>query len=262
MRISDKRTAPANGNRFGRDDRISQGSAKSSRRLLQALTAGVAAFGSSVAAYAGGYVAPIVEFTPAATPVAAVGNAPNYWLALIPLALLYLGTRGGDDVGSNPPQNIGGPCFCEGTLILADNAWVKVETIQAGDIVTTSKGPQRVLSVGSWQPTQFRDRPSIVAGVRLSANHGVQVDGFNVEAGTVSSKRGLIDGRSYFHILVEDHSWLSVKADDAGTVLVAESLLMTKDLKLAKDFPHLVDHHAANPVAPRLSRADALPAAA
>ena len=42
-----------------------------------------AAFGSSVAAYAGGYVAPIVEFTPAATPVAAVGNAPNYWLALI-----------------------------------------------------------------------------------------------------------------------------------------------------------------------------------
>ena len=87
MRISDKRTAPAKGNRFGRDDRISQGSAKSSRRLLQALTAGVAAFGSSVAAYAGGYVAPIVEFTPAATPVAAVGNAPNYWLALIPLTL-------------------------------------------------------------------------------------------------------------------------------------------------------------------------------
>ena len=82
------------------------------------------------------------------------------------------------------------------------------------------------------------------------------------EAGAVSSKRGLIDGRSYFHILVEDHSWLSVKADDAGTVLVAETLLLTKDLKLAKDFPHLVDHHAANPVAPRLSRADALPAAA
>lgn len=35
MRISDKRTAPADGNRFGRDDRISQDSVKSSRRLAE-----------------------------------------------------------------------------------------------------------------------------------------------------------------------------------------------------------------------------------
>ena len=236
---------------------------KTSRGILQGLVAGVAAFGSTAAAYAGGYVAPIVEFSPAAAPVASVGTAPNYWLALIPLALLYFGTRGGNDSGSNPPQDLGGPCFCEGTLILADGDWVAVETIKAGDIVTTSKGAQRVLSVGSWQPTQFRDRPIIVDGVRVSANHGVHVDGFNVEAQAVSAKRGLIDGRSYFHILVEDHSWLSAKGDPSGPVLVAESLMMTKDLKLANDFPHLVQHHAANPVAPRLSHLDGrLPAAA
>ncbi|WP_405404449.1 Hint domain-containing protein [Paracoccus sp. Ld10] len=229
------------------------------------LTAGVAAFASSVAAYAGGYVAPIIEFAPSAAPVAAAGNAPSYWLALIPLALLYFGTRGGsgDDIGSNPSQDLGGTCFCEGTLILANGDWVAVESIRVGDVVTTSKGVQTVLSIGSWRPTQFRDRPSIVDGVRISANHGVQVDGFNVEASAVTSRRGLIDGRSYFHILVEDHSWLYAKADPAGAVLVAESLMMTKDLQMAQDFPHLVGHHAANPVAPRLSKlGERLPAAA
>lgn len=235
---------------------------RSAMRGLAALVGGAALLGGAVAAQAGGYVAPIIEFTPPA-PIASVGAAPNYWLALIPLGLLFFASRDGGDGTSNPPRQVGGPCFCEGTLIRTEAGWVPVETVRAGDLVHTSKGPQPVLSASSWQPTQFPDRPAIVAGVRLSVNHGVSVGAHNVDAGAVSPLRGRIDGRRYVHILVEDHSWLEVKATPEGQVLRAESLQMTSDLKLSREFPHLVARHAAAPVAPRLSRLDAaLPAAA
>lgn len=229
---------------------------RSALRGLTALAGGIAVLGSAVAAQAGGYVAPIIEFTPPPVPIASVGAAPNYWLALIPLGLLFFASRDGGDGTSNPPRQVGGPCFCEGTLIRTPAGWVPVETIRAGDLVSTSKGQQAVLSASAWQPTQFPDRPAIVAGVRLSVNHGVSVGDHNVDAGAVSPLRGRIDGRRYIHILVEDHSWLEVKATAEGQVLRAESLQMTPDLKLSRDFPQLVARHAANPVAPRLSRLD------
>ena len=62
---------------------------------------------------------------------------------------------------------------------------------------------------------------------------------------------GLIDGRRYYHILVENHAWLMACPADGSGFIWAETLAISKDMPaMAKRFPHLVERHAARPVAP------------
>lgn len=202
-------------------------------------------------AWAGGYVAPIIDLPPAA-PALTAGSPQSWWLALIPFLLLALvGRGGGRDNGLTPlPPDYGGSCFGEKTLVRLERGWVPVEEIKAGERVVTSRGVQTILWVDSWRPVDYRDRPSLVEGVRLSPNHGVAADGIIVPACKISSVRSKIDGSHYFHILVKDHSWLFAKADTDAVVIQAESLCVTADLKLAKKFPELVGRHATDPVSP------------
>lgn len=218
-------------------------------RWTTALAAGATGLMWNAAAQAGGYVAPIVEFTP--PPAVAAALPANYWLALIPLALLaFAGLGGGGDDGMTPlPPDYGGPCFAEGTLIQLEQGWVPVETIRTGDRILTSKGVQVIRSVDSWLPVDYRDRACVLQGVHLSPNHGVASGQFVVPVQEATPTRARIDGSRYFHILVDDHSWLSAKSSPDGTVVQAESLKMTDDLKLAKKFPDLAARHAADPVA-------------
>ena len=202
------------------------------------------------AASAGGYVAPFLDLPPVA-PVMTAGAPQSWWLALIPLFLVALSGRGGrGDNGLTPlPPDHGGPCFGEGTLVQLTRGWVPVETIRTGEEIVTSRGIQAILSVEYWRPVNYQDRPVLVEGVRLSPNHGVSVGEIIVPACKLSAARSPIDGGSYFHILVEDHSWLFARAVADAPVIRAESLCMTADLKLAKTFPELVARHAADPVA-------------
>lgn len=203
------------------------------------------------AALAGGYVAPILEVAPSA-PAATIGAAQNWWLALLPLFLVALAARGdGGGKGLTPlPPDHGGPCFGEGTLIRLKDGWVPVERIKPGERIVTSRGIQTVLSVESWRPVHYRDRPIVVEGVRLSPNHGVAAGEIIVPACRLSTARSRIDGSRYFHVLVADHSWLFAKAAANAPIIRAESLCLTADLKLARKFPGLVERHAADPVAP------------
>lgn len=200
---------------------------------------------------AGGYVAPILEMPPVA-PALTSGASQSWWLALLPLFLLALMGRGGDGRnGLTPlPPDYGGSCFGEGTLIRLERGWVPVETIEPGERIVTSRGVQTILWVESWRPVDYRHRPFVVEGVRLSANHGVAVGETMVPACQLSSVRSKIDGSCYFHVLVRDHSWLSARSDLASPVIQAESLCMTADLKLARKFPELVERHAEDPVVP------------
>ncbi|MFC0198901.1 Hint domain-containing protein [Paracoccus rhizosphaerae] len=210
---------------------------------------GVASFWGTYA-FSGGYVAPIIEI---AGPVDTIAASPApYWLALIPLGLLAaLGlSQDGNGRPVSPPAEYGGPCFCEGTLVLLERGWIPVEDIREGELIKTSNGTQKVLSVESWQPVEFRDRPCVVKGVRVSKNHGISDGRQRIPAQDVSTLRSPIDGSRYFHILVRDHSWLYAKADVAGEVLEAESLYITSDLAISKTFPELVALHKARAVAP------------
>ena len=143
------------------------------------------------------------------------------------------------------PGDYGGPCFGEGTALrMADGTWKAVEDIAAGDMIWTSEGKQTVIATDSWVPTDFRDRPVIVNGVRLSPNHGVKHDDAQrVEAIEASRTRGMIDGRAYHHVLVAEHSWLLAR-DGEGQVF-AESLWLTKDMKLGRAYPEIAARHAA-----------------
>lgn len=211
--------------------------------MIRPLTAGLMGALMSGAAHAGGYVAPIV----AAPPVAVAAEPSRWWIALPLLALVALAGRGsGSKPGITPlPGDYGGPCFGEGTeLLMADKSWKAVEDIAAGDMIWTSEGKQPVIATDSWVPTDFRDRPVIVNGVRLSPNHGVKNDDtFRVEARTVTTQRGMIDGRAYHHVLVADHAWLLAR-DGEGHVY-AESLWLTKDMKLGRAYPEIAARHAA-----------------
>ncbi len=210
-------------------------------------------------AAAGGYVAPVVALPAALPPAAApilTGGGQAWWLMAIPLLLFLLAGRGGSGGSGRGPQltpvptDHPGPCFGEGTLIRLERGWVPVEAIEAGERIVTSRGVQTILTVESWRPVEFRDRPFVVEGVRLSANHGVAAGEIIVPASRMSAVRSRIDGSRYFHILVTDHAWLFAKAGPDATVIRAESLCMTADLKLARTFPDLVARHAAEPVSP------------
>ena len=103
---------------------------------------------------------------------------------------------------------------------------------------------QAVIATDSWVPTDFRDRPVVVNGVRLSPNHGVKHDDAQrVEAIEASRTRGMIDGRAYHHVLVAEHSWLLAR-DGEGHVY-AESLWLTPDMKLGRAYPEIAARHAA-----------------
>lgn len=209
----------------------------------------LALFLGAGSAAAGGYVAPIIEMSPVA-PALTSGASQSWWLALLPLFLLALAGRGGGGKnGLTPlPPDYGGSCFGEGTLIRLERGWVPVETIEPGERIMTSRGIQTILSVESWRPVDYRHRPFVVDGVRLSPNHGVAVGEIMVPACRLSSVRSKIDGSCYFHVLVRDHSWLSARSNTDSPVIQAESLCMTADLKLARKFPELVERHAMDPV--------------
>lgn len=203
------------------------------------------------AALAGGYVAPIFELVPTA-PVATASAASSWWMAFIPMFLIALvgRTDRGNDGLTPLPGDHGGPCFAEDTLIRLERGWVPIKMIEAGERIVTSRGIQTILAIESWRPVDVRDRAFVVEGVRLSPNHGVAVDEIIVPACRLSTARSQIDGGSYFHILVANHSWLFAKAEPDAPAIRAESLCMSADLKLARKFPDLVARHAADPVAP------------
>lgn len=227
-------------------------------KRLAKLTPAALLLSAGQAAFAGGYAVPIIEVMAAPTPVAATPMAgpSEYWLALIPLAILFLASRGGNGSSSGgvPPTGVpldqGGICFGEGTLLQMEDGWRRVEDIRVGERIVSSKGIQTVLSVDFWTPTEFRHRPCEIEGVSLSTNHGVRQGEYRVPAQEVSLRRERINGLKYFHILLENHSWLYAKATPEGTVVEAESLWLTKDLALSQRFPELVARHAADPAAP------------
>lgn len=223
-------------------------------RTLLTTTAGIFA---ATAATAGGYVAAI----PQVAPTLAAPAADNRWLIgvgiLAILAALFSGGNGGSDQFSTTPIDQGGPCFMEGTLIMVGpNDFRPVETIAVNDTILTSKGPQKVLSVESWQPTNIKDIPVIYKGVRMSSNHRIVVnptiEDVLVPVKDVSAVRGRIDGRRYFHILVTDHALLVVRASvGSEESVLAETLAITDDMPLlAKRFPQLVARHAEHPAVP------------
>lgn len=216
------------------------------------LIASLAVLYSTAAGYSGGYVSSIVELTASPGP-GGVADSQSYWLALIPLAILYFASQRSSDGNRavSPPRGPAGPCFCEGTLVQMNNRWTPVEEVRAGDTIMTSKGEQTVLHVASWQPTEFRDRACLVKGVRMTANHGVFVDGFYVMAGDLSPRRVMNDGSHYYHILVKDHSWLFAKADITGETVRAESLFITATHSLSSLFPALAKMHSLEPAAPK-----------
>ncbi len=235
-------------------------------KRLAKLTPAALLMSAGHAAFAGGYAVPIIDVVaPPAVPTPMAG--PNdYWLALIPLAILFFASRGGDGGSSSggvPPSGVpldlGGPCFGEGTLLQMEDGWRAVEEIRVGDRILSSKGVQTVLSVDFWTPTEFRDRPCEIEGVSLSANHGVLQGEYRVPAKEVSLRRERINGLKYYHVLLENHSWLRAKSGPEGKVIEAESLLMTKDLPLAQKFPELVQRHAADPAAPNWIEAQEMP---
>lgn len=224
---------------------------------------------ASSAAYAGGYVVPIIEAVPQ---VVATGNSPSPWLAAIPLALLLLLSRDGGDRATLPPGDHGGPCFREDTLILMADAkwpgvqlavsgiimandyfpkWKRVDELEAGDIIVTTKGPQVVLNVASWTPTEFSDRPVLYMGVQLSKNHCVMRDDAEqrkVPAIFASSERTAIDGSAYYHVLTAEHAWCFVKGNGDGPTVIAETMFLTKDMKpLCDEYPTLIEQHATHP---------------
>lgn len=205
-----------------------------------------AAFLMGTVAHAGGYVVPIIEAVPAVT--ASTGTGPSPWLAAIPLLIAgFLISR--DNGNVPPPGDYGGPCFSEGTLIETVNGLKRVEKINVGDMVVTSSGPQEVLSVESWLPTEYKDRPAIYNGVSMSQNHAVLHEGEYVPAGMATNERGIIDGNLYYHILVRNHAWLVVLSTDGRTAIFAESMLLTADIRpLCDRFRDVVELHAANPV--------------
>jgi len=225
-------------------------------KKLHFLATSAVALAAASASYAGGYAVPIIDVAPPITTVA--NGSPNWaWLA-VPVVVCAIFCRNGDSGNVPPPGDYGGPCFREGTVILTGKGWVQVENLKAGDIVSTSKGPQPILHIDSWVPTEFKDRPAIVDGVYMSANHCVELNGHRVPAAQVAEDMGKIDGARYFHILTEKHAWLMVGADVFADAVMAETLFLTEDIRpLAAKFPGLSEAHAADPCAPLLETAAA-----
>lgn len=202
----------------------------------------------SGAAYAGGYVAPIV----AAPPVAVSAEPNRWWIALPLLALLALAGRGsGSKPGLTPlPGDYGGPCFREDTLVLTTTGWAPIEILTRADVVITSKGPQRVLAVDSWVPKDYQHRPVRVSGVHMTANHRIQTDeGGMIEAEKAGHRRTPIDGMRYYHIVLEDHAMLTVASPELGLPIHAESMQVSPGTKMGRKFPHLIERHAQAPAA-------------
>lgn len=218
--------------------------------MIRALTATAALLSSASTAVAGGYVAAIPSVAP---PALSSGPSGGEWLigAGLLAALAFLLGRSSSDGHITPlPPEHSGPCFLEGTLIVLSNGYTKpVERLQVGDLVWTSRGPQPVLHVASWRPTNYRDRPCIVRSIHLSPGHRVLLEGEVMTAlDACNGKRGKIDGKSYYHVLINDHAWLKA-AVVAGFPLRCESLQLTTDMPaLAERFPHVLAAHEANPL--------------
>lgn len=221
--------------------------------ITKRLLAASAAWGLAPAlAAAGGYVVPIIDSVPQVVASGAGGSNTGLWVmgGAVVLCAIFCG-RGGDNPGANPPGDHGGPCFREGTLIRTPDGWTKVEELEVGMYVHTSEGDQPILSVEGWTPTEFKDRPAIFLGVRMSPNHAINVLGARIPALSIATGRGIIDGARYIHVLVERHAWLMVRADLSTKSFAAESLLLTPDMPaLSERFPEAAASHAQRQCAP------------
>ena len=212
---------------------------------VKAVTA-AASLLSGTAAFAGGYVAaPILDVPPAAAPSA--GAAPDALWMVVPLLIVALLIGKGNRGQSNPTKPDGGSCFLEGTLISTPHGFVPVEQLKPGMAVKSSKGDQTIICVTSWQPINPEDRAYSMDGVHLSPNHRVLHNGRVVEARATSSVRRMLDGTTYHHILLVDHSWLYASSGDTSKVVRAESMALTPDMPLGRLMPDLAAHHAAHP---------------
>lgn len=202
---------------------------------------------SAAGAHAGGYVPPVLDLPPVqvATPA-----EPRLWWVLPVLALFLWAGKGKSHQFSPTPPDYGGPCFHEETMILTDKGWLLVEELKAGDVMVTSKGRQPVIEVDSWVPTDRKDRPVEIDGVKMSKNHRVpDEEGRMVEAQYMSTVRPPIDGARFYHVLLEHHAWLYVCTTKTAYPIMAESLMVTEDTKLGRKYPHLVEGHAKNAAA-------------
>lgn len=216
--------------------------------MIRTFAAGLTGALMSGAAYAGGYVAPIV----AAPPVAVAAEPSRWWIALPLLALVALaGRSSGSNPGITPlPGDYGGPCFREDTLVLTVTGWAPIEILTRADVVVTSKGPQRVLAVDSWVPKDYQHRPVLVSGVYMTANHRIQTgEGDMIEAEKAGHPRAPIDGMRYYHIVLKDHAMLTVASPELCLPIQAESMQVAPGTKMGRKFPHLIERHAASPAA-------------
>lgn len=207
---------------------------------------------------AGGYVAPFVTPAPMAAPASPSLTPLWVGLGLLALVALLAGRHHDRNGSSNLPDEPGEACFREGTQLQTRDGWTPVEQLAAGDVIVTSRGPQIVRDVSSWQPVDRRDRAYDHGGVWLSGNHRVLQDGHAVAVRLTSARRRMIDGARYFHVLVDQHAWLNARADEGSAAVSCESLMLTADIPLSQRFPHLVARHAQSPVAPLVDNAEDL----
>ena len=210
------------------------------------LTAAVSLL-SSTTAFAGGYVAPLLEVPPVAA--SSADAAPDALWLVVPLLIAAVLIGKGNRPHGNPAKPDGGACFLEGTMIGTPYGFVPVEDLKPGMTVKSSKGDQTIICVTSWQPTDRNDRAYSVDGVHLSPNHRVLHNGRIVEASAASPVRRMLDGTTYHHILLVDHAWLYARSEEVSKIVMAESLMLTPDMALGRAMPDLAAHHAANPAA-------------
>lgn len=226
---------------------------------LSVLTCGFYTFAMTTGALATQHGGPVVKHVTSHPSHASVG----FGLGILALLGLFKAhhPKHNDGCVTTKPDEPGHACFREGTLIEMQDGWKAVESIAAGDMIATSPGPQIVRNISSWQPTEFRDRAFAHSGVWLTGNHRVRTGDLAVAVKLTSAERRAVDGAHYFHILVDQHAWLYAKADDASPVVECESLMLTGDIGLSRDFPGLADQHAAQPVALLIDTAEDLAAA-
>lgn len=226
---------------------------------LSVLTCGFYTFAMTTGALATQHAGPVAKHVTNHSNHASVGIGLSL-LALLGLFKVHH-SKYKDDCVTTKPDEPGHACFREGTLIQMQDGWKAVESIAAGDMIATSRGPQIVRNISSWQPTEFRDRAFSQSGVWLTGNHRVRAGDLAVAVKLTSAERRAVDGAHYFHILVDQHAWLYAKADETGPVVECESLMLTGDIGLSRDFPALVAQHAAQPVALLIDTAEELAAA-
>jgi hypothetical protein len=134
------------------------------------------------------------------------------------------------------------PCFCAGTMILTPAGEVAVETLNAGDLVTTVTGETRAIR---WMgrrsvATRFAD-PMTSMPVRIAAGaladavpsrdllvspcHAMLVDGVLAQAGalvngaSIARELSMPESFTYYHIELADHDLIVANGAPAETFI-------------------------------------------